>query len=85
MIEKKKNNQKVYKRVSGVKIKAVGKSGDRRRIPKHISAPSKKKKAKPVDTQQLSAQVLGEGILAYVKKLKAENAALKAQLVKKSL
>ena len=85
MIEKKGNNQKIYKRVSGVNIKAVGQSGDRRRTPKHIGVPSKKKKAKPVDTQQLSAQVLGEGILAYVKKLKAENAALKAQLVKRSL
>ena len=85
MIEKKGKNQKIYKRVSGVNIKAVGQSGDRRRTPKHISVPSKKKKAKPVDTQQLSAQVLGEGILAYVKKLKAENAALKAQLVKRSL
>ena len=86
MIENKGKNQKTYKRVSGVNIKAVGQSGDRRRTPKHISsAPSKKKKAKPVDTKQLSAQVLGEGILAYVKKLKAENAALKAKLVKQSL
>jgi len=84
MIEKKGKNQKIYKRVSGVNIKAVGQSGGRRRAPKP-PAPSKKKKAKPVDTQQLSAQVLGEGILAYVKKLKAENAALKARLVKQSL
>jgi hypothetical protein len=85
MIETKGKNQKIYKRVSGVNIKAVGQSGDRRRIPKHISASSIKKKANPVDTQQLSAQVLGEGILAYVKKIKAENAALKAKLVKQSL
>ena len=85
MIEKKGKNQKVYKRVSGVNIKAVGQSGDRRRAPKHISAPSKKKKAKPLDTQQLTAQDLGEGILAYVKKLKAENSAIKAQIVKPSL
>ena len=84
MIKKEGKDQKIYERVSGVKIKAVGQSGDRRRTPKH-TAPSKKKKAQPVDTQQLSAQVLGEGILAYVKKLKAENAALKAQLVKQSL
>ncbi len=85
IIGKKGKNQKIYERVSGVNLKAVGQSGDRRRTPKHISTPSKKKKVKPVDTQKLSAQVLGEGILAYVKKLKAENAALKAQLVKQSL
>ena len=84
IIGKKGKNQKIYERVSGVNIKAVGQSGDRRRTPKHTT-PSKKKKVQPVDTQQLSAQVLGEGILAYVKKLKAENAALKAQLVKQSL
>ena len=84
IIGKKGKNQKIYERVSGVNLKAVGQSGDRRRTPKHTT-PSKKKKVQPVDTQQLSAQVLGEGILAYVKKLKAENAALKAQLVKQSL
>ena len=84
IIGKKGKNQKIYERVSGVNIKAVGQSGDRRRTPKHTT-PSKKKKVQPVDTQQLSAQVLGEGILAYVKKLKAENTALKAQLVKQSL
>jgi hypothetical protein len=84
IIGKKGKNQKIYERVSGVNLKAVGQSGDRRRTPKH-KTPSKKKKVQPVDTQQLSAQVLGEGILAYVKKLKAENAALKAQLVKQSL
>ena len=84
IIGKKGKNQKIYERVSGANIKAVGQSGDRRRTPKHTT-PSKKKKVQPVDTQQLSAQVLGEGILAYVKKLKAENAALKAQLVKQSL
>lgn len=84
IIGKKGKNQKIYERVSGVNIKAVGKSGDRRRAPKY-TVPSKKKKVQQVDTQKLSAQVLGEGILAYVKKLKAENAALKAKIVKQSL
>lgn len=84
IIGKKGKRQKIYERVSGVNIKAVGQSGDRRRAPKH-TVPSKKKKAQQVDTQKLSAQVLGEGILAYVKKLKAENAALKAKIVKQSI